>query len=222
MFNQFYKKYFFSNFSYRFSTLLSMKRNNSKFSNFSNIQKFYFNKPTTPSIAGQQTTPATPPQKTKDQLKVEKLMEQWPEWIRNAPKENLMLTSIKRSQERIYKFHQGDKNYLKDEDLPHDLFQEVSTCVMATFTTDTIASLFEEYEGFLTDHWIVTKLFQIALTHKDLTDEFFKVILPQVKETLKKADKSSGTILYLAGYAASILNISDKEFWDIYVNRNNS
>jgi hypothetical protein len=218
MFNQFYKKYLVSNLSFKFSTFLSTKNTNSNFKSFIYFQRFYFNKPTTPTVAGQQNTPATPPPKTKDQLKVENLMQQWPEWIRNAPKDNLLLTSIKRSQERLYKFHQGDRNYLKSEDLPHDLFQEVSTCVVSTFTTETIAAIFEEYEGFLTDHWIVTKMFQIAASHQDLTDEFFKVILPQVKETLKKADKSSGTILFLAGYAASLLNIADKEFWDIYVN----
>ena len=210
MFNHFYKKY---------SILFPIKHNFNTFYRFSseksiyNYQKFYFCKPdglTQPVKTG-------PPPKTKEQLKIERCLEQWPEFIRNAPKNDLYLTSVKTNLEKIYKFHQGDRNYIKSEDLPHDIFQEVSGAVCATFTTETISGLFQEYEGFLTDHWIMTKLLQIALTHKDLTDEFFTVILPQAKETLKRADKASPTILFLAGFAGAALNLGDKEFWEILV-----
>ena len=189
MFNHFHKKYHLVSHINTNLKIFFLRNSNKSINSY---QRFYFNKPTSPG--GQEVTAGGPPPKTKEQIKIERCLEQWPEFVKNAPKEDLYLSSVKSRLEKLYKFHQGDRNYLKSEDLPQDLFQEISGAVCATFTTETISGLFQEYEGFLTDHWIVTKMFQIALTHKDLTDEFFTVILPQVKETIKKSDKTSPTI----------------------------
>lgn len=189
-------------------------------------------KPAAPAASGAQSTapstsatsntagtvaPATPPPKSKDQLKVEALMERWPEIVRNPPKENEELKTMKSNLETIFKFHQGDKNYLKQYDLPADIQSIINQALTYTMTTDSIANFLYQYEGFLTDNLIIKKFNDICLSHKDLTPEFFDVILPQVKSTIAKADRQSNDVLGLAAIGAANARIQDKEFWDIIV-----
>ncbi len=168
----------------------------------------------TPIPPNQQLTePGT--KKTPQELNIERLMEQWPESIRN-PKTDIG-QNLKNILANAYKFHDFDKPYHKHWDLPEDLFVESSAHVYSARTTDNISEVFQEWEGFLTDHQKAVKFYEICVTHKDFTSEFYEVIVPEVKKMLTKADKGSNLTLFLCTAGASFGKFVDTEFWDIIV-----
>lgn len=179
------------------------------------IMSFNFNT-NTPAPAGAQGQVQTPPAKTKEQLKVEALMNQWPEILRNPPKDS-HLQEAKEFYEDLYKYHQGDKKYMGPLDLPKQYARDFVEVVNQTFTTDAIADFFQQYEGFLPDHFIMGKFKQIALTHKDKSPELYDIILPQVKKLILNADRQTARNLHIAVVSGSYLNLDDAEYWDMIV-----
>jgi len=161
---------------------------------------------------------ATPPTKTKEQLKVEGLMQQWPEYLRNPPKGYFELESAKEIYETLYKYHQGDKKYMGPLDLPRQFAADFTAVVNQCMSTDSIADFFLQYEGFLPDHFIMHKFRQISLQHGEVTKDLYDIILPQVKKLILNADRQTAKNLFMAAVAGSHLLLNDTEFWDMLVN----
>jgi hypothetical protein len=188
--------------------------NSSTSKQFPQFFKKYFNTANTPATGKEQQISTQPP-KTKEQLKVEGLMQQWPEHLRN-PK-LLEMQHLKEYLEFVYKFHQGDKKYMGPFDMPAPLLAQMESKINNAKTTDSIANFFENYEGFLPDHFIMRKFYEIATTHGDKTPELFDVILPQVKKLVLSCDRHNSKVLFYAVEGASCLSLQDKEFWSIIV-----
>jgi len=176
-----------------------------------NICKKYFNKPTG------DVTPANTqaPPKTKEQLKVEKLMENWPESVRNPQTEEMKL--LKDSIEYLYKFHQGDKPYLKYHELPESITRSLNSQIYLSRSTENIAGIFRDMNGFIPDEMIAYKFYEICITHKDLTREFYETILPEMKKCIKNSDRQCINILAVAAIAGASAHIADLEFWGLLV-----
>lgn len=182
--------------------------------NLTNIYKKFFNTPNTPATGKEQQISTQPP-KSKEQLKVEALMQQWPEHLKN-PK-LLEMQYLKEYLESSYKFHQGDKKYLGPFDMPAPILSQMETKINNVKTTESVADFFEKYEGYLPDHFIMRKFYEIATTHGDKTKDLFDVILPQVKKLVLKCDRQNPQVLFYAVEGASWLNLQDKEFWSMIV-----
>lgn len=199
---------------------LTMLNNNKSIYNFRNINlinKFTKKNFNSPVPAGAGATPATQaPQKTKEQLKIEKLMESWPESIRNPQTEDMRF--LKETLECIYKYHQGDKNYLKYYEIPEHVLRVVNSELYSALSTENIASFIKEKNGFLTDEMILYKFHQITSTHKDLTKEFYEIVLPEVKKCIANSDRQCNNILALAVVGGANASIGDREFWGLLVN----
>ena len=175
----------------------------------------YFNTTANTPATGkeQQITPIIP--KTKEQLKVEAQMQQWPEHLRN-PK-LLEMQKLKEYLEQIYKFHQGDKKYMGPYDMPLPILNQMESKINGPKTTDAIAEMFANYEGFLPDHFIIKKFHEIAVTHRDKSPELYNDIIPQVKKLVLNSDRQNAQVLFYAVEAGSLLNLQDKEFWSMLV-----
>jgi hypothetical protein len=195
--------------------------NNHKFKyilKYSIFPKFFSTTTTPATTSAGAVTPSTGPTKTKDQLKVEELMKNWPIFLRENPNNNLTISIMKERLETILKFHQGDKGIIKQYDIPADIFTDVSEATLFTFTTDTIAFVLNQYEGYITDDVICGKFYEICTTHKDTSRELFEVILPQVKKQISLADRQSNEALAKAVIGAANICLHDTEFWNIVVN----
>ena len=194
------------------------KSNSNKFNNkqiiFSNILKKNFNAPI-PAGQGNLATKTDAPPKTKEQLKIEKLMENWPESVKNPQTEELQ--HLKDTLEYVYKFHQGDKNYLKYHEIPEYITRSINSEVYMALSTENVAELFKEKNGFLTDEWIIYKFYEIASTHKDLSKPFFDTILPEVKKCITNSDRHCNNILALGVIGGANLYLGDREFWGLLV-----
>ena len=79
-----------------------------------------------PIAHNQQITKPGPPQKTPQELNMERLMKRWPENIQNPT--NDINADIKNHLMGIYKWHLGDKAYHKIDDLPIDLYLMKLSC----------------------------------------------------------------------------------------------
>jgi hypothetical protein len=154
-------------------------------------------------------------QKSPEEIKIDKLMSTWPDFIKNP--ENSIFVDIKKRLLQQYKWHQGEKGYLKFYDLPTKIFMKVHDAVYSSNTTDQIAHTFQEFEGYLTDQQIAFKFNQICMTHRDLTPEFFDVVVPQVKKTLLKTDRGCNETLHKIIIGAANIKLADKEIWDLIV-----
>jgi hypothetical protein len=170
----------------------------------------------TPPAQSPPTQVAKPAEKTKEELKVEKLMSQWPEYIRNPPKGNIKANDVKNRLEQTYKFHQGDKKYLSKYDLPISIFQESQTFGHNLYLADATSQYFNDFEGFITDHDIMKSFAQNCLFN-DVCKEFFDTVLPRVKQLVLKADRQCNNTLHLAVVGAAAVDLGDKEFWDMIV-----
>jgi len=186
--------------------------------NFSllNLSIKHFNTPAPAGAAGVATQGAQAPPKTKEQLKIEKLMENWPESVRNPQTEEMQL--LKESLEYVYRFHQGDKPNLKYHELPEHITRTLNSQYYMSMSTENVAAVFTDMNGFIPDEMIAHKFYEICITHKDLTKEFFDVILPEMKRCVVNADRQGNNILALAVIGGSAASIGDKEFWGLLVN----
>ena len=146
-------------------------------------------------------------------------MQQWPEYLRNPPRGNIDLEIAKGILEELYKYHQGDKKYLGPYDVPLEISRKTTSGINFVKTTDSIADYFRTYEGFLPDHFIMGRFRYMAYVHGEKTSEFFDTILPQVKKLILNADRQTATNLFIAVEAGTYMNIADKEFWDMIVNK---
>lgn len=183
--------------------------------NLSTITRKHFNTPVPAGNAGVAAQGAQAPPKTKEQLKVEKLMESWPEAVRNPKTEEMQ--HLKATLEYIYKFHQGDKPNLKYHELPEDITRTLNSQIFTSMSTENIATVFKDYNGYIPDEMIAYKFFEICTKHQDLTKEFYDIILPEMKRCVKNADRQSNNILATALIASSVAFIADKELWGILV-----
>lgn len=179
-----------------------------------NILKKFFNTPV-PAGAGTLTPTTQAPPKTKEQLKIEKLMESWPDCVKNP--QTVEFQDFKETLEYMFKFHQGDKHYLKYHEIPEEITNVINLRLYSALSTENIASFIKEFNGFLTDEMISYKFLQIALTHQDLPIEFFETVLPEVKKCIGNSDKQCNNILARAVIGGSHLFIGDSEFWSILV-----
>ena len=84
-------------------------------------------------------------------------------------------------------------------------------------STENIAELFKEKQGFLTDEWIIYKFYEISATHKDLSKPFFDIILPEVKNCIANSDRHCINILARGVIGGANLNLGDREFWGLLV-----
>jgi hypothetical protein len=186
---------------------------------FTKLFRKNFNTAATPAATtpatGKEQQISTQPTKTKEQLKVEAQMQQWPEHLRN-PK-ILEMQKLKEYLELVYKFHQGDKKYIGPYDLPAPVLSQMENRVNWAKTTDSIGQFFSNNEGFLPDQFIIRKFHQIAVTHGDKTPELYDEILPQVKKLVLNCDRQNPKVLFYAVEAGSLLNLKDKEFWSMLV-----
>jgi hypothetical protein len=171
----------------------------------------------TPVPAGQgNLAPKTEaPPKTKEQIKIDMLMEKWPEYVRNPQTEDLKF--FKETLEYTYKFHQGDKNYLKYHEIPEIITRVTNGDILNAFSTENIAMLFKEKQGFLTDETIIYKFFEISATHGDMPPVFFETILPEVKRCIANSDRHCINILAYGVIGGANLNLGDREFWGLLV-----
>lgn len=180
--------------------------------------KFNFSTGNTPATANPgQGQVATPPTKTKEQIKVETLMQQWPEYLRNPPKGDYDLETAKEIYEDLYKYHQGDKKYLGPLDIPTTYAQDFNAVINQVQTTDAVADFFARYEGFLPEHFIMGLFQYLAARQQDKTPEFYDTILPQVKKLILNADRQTAKNLYIAVVSGSYLKLNDTEYWDMIV-----
>jgi hypothetical protein len=165
------------------------------------------------------TTPATaqPPQKSKEELKVEKLMEQWPEFIRNPDPELIDIQDVKKKFEITYKYHQGDKPNVRAFDQYNKLYQEKSHEFIGALTTDNIIEKFQQHEGYVTIDILFNKLDYICSTHKELTPEFYSYLIPLVKKHIATSDRHCSNYLATACKSAALINLVDNEFWNLLV-----
>jgi len=179
------------------------------------ISKKHFNTPVPAGAAGVATQGSQAPPKTKEQLKVEKLMENWPEAVRNPQTEEMQL--LKETLEYVYKFHQGDKPYIKYHELPEHITRTLNSQIYTVMSTENIAEIFKDQNGFIPDEMIAFKFHQICITHQDLTREFYDTILPEMKKCISNSDRQSNNILALALVGGAHAHIVDKEFWGLLV-----
>ena len=177
------------------------------------VKKFNTGPLTAPN-AGQVS--AVPP-KSKEQIKIDGLMQQWPEYLRNPPKGYKDLELAKEIYEDLYKYHQGDKKYMGPYDVPLEYNRRFTSPINSVKTTDAIADYFRDFEGFLPDHFIMGRFRYMAYTHGEKTKDFFEVILPQVKKLIINADRQTATNLYIAVESGTWMDLADKEFWDMIV-----
>jgi len=176
------------------------------------VSKKSFNTPVPAGVAAQGVQA---PPKTKEQLKVEKLMESWPETVRNPQTEEMKL--LKDTLEYVYKFHQGDKPYIKYHELPEHVTRTLNSQYYLSMSTENIAMVFREMNGFLPDEMIAHKFYEICMTHKDLTREFYDTILPEMKKCIANSDRQCNNILALAVIGGASAHVVDKEFWGLLV-----
>jgi hypothetical protein len=172
---------------------------------------------TTPATSTANPVGQAAPPKTKEELKIEKLMEQWPEHIRNPDPEIFEHRQKKHDLMQTYKYHQGDKPYIKQYDLPDFLREDVLKDTMFAGSTDNIIHEFKDKEGFVPDDLMLRKFLYVCMTHKDLTQEFFSYFVPLVKKIIAKADRHSNKVLAHAAIGAASINLVDNEFWNIIV-----
>lgn len=179
------------------------------------LSKKNFNTPVPAGAAGVAAQGAQAPPKTKEQLKVEKLMESWPESVRNPKTEEMQL--LKETIEYVYKFHQGDKPYIKYHELPEHITRTLNSQIFTSLSTENVASVFKEMNGFIPDEMIAYKFYEICVSHRDLTREFYDTILPEMKKCVANSDRQCNNILTLALVGGACAHIADKEFWGLLV-----
>jgi len=172
-----------------------------------------------PIPPNQQITKPGEAQKTPQELNMERLMGQWPETIRNPT--NDITLEVNQMMKEVYKYHLGEKAYHKVDDLPLEIYHQTMVGSMTSRTTDTIANLFQEFEGFLTDHQMADRFNMISSTHKDYTKDYYETIVPAIKKMLLKADRGSSHTLYLCTVGGAKAFLGDTEFWEIIVNNIN-
>jgi len=179
-----------------------------------NLLKKNFNTPV-PAGQGNLATKTDAPPKTKEQLKVEMLLEKWPESVKNPKTEELKF--LKETLEEVYKFHQGDKPYLKQHEIPEMITRTTQGDLIMALSTENIANLFIEKKGFLTDEWIIYKFYEISATHRDTSQAFYETILPEVKKCIANSDRHCINILAFGVIGGANLSLGDREFWGLLV-----
>jgi hypothetical protein len=179
-------------------------------SSFIQFQKFFFNVPTN---SGPGATPASVPVKTPEQLKIEKLMDKWPEYVKNPGKNDYFLIELKNELEKHYKYYQGDKATVYEWELPNFISSSTAP-VHYIQNVYSFTDALKRYNGFLETELIFRKFYDLALKG-DIERETYQFIIPTLKTYLIKADRNSITELYYAALGASIMNLGDMEYWGI-------
>jgi hypothetical protein len=163
----------------------------------------------------QAETPTTPAVKTKEQLKIEALMEQWPECVRNPGKDVIMQIN-KEHMEAIYKYYQGDKKNFSTYDLPVEIIKDINAYIMAQ-SPELTKDVMLKYDGFIPDSYFVKYFHAVTIKYPDITPDFFSVMLPKMKKIIMNADRNTIPALSVAGIGCANINLADTEFWEIFV-----
>lgn len=180
-------------------------------SNLIQFQKFYFNVPTN---AGPGATPANVPIKTPEQIKIEKLMEKWPEYIKNPGKNDVHLIQLKNELELYYKYYLGDKSVIYEWELPSFISNVSTPSAFFAQNVYNFTNVLKKYNGYIQTDIIFQKFYELA-ARGDVERETYQFIIPTLKVYMAKFDRNSIIELYYAALGASVMNLGDKEFWGI-------
>lgn len=159
--------------------------------------------------------PNVPAIKTKDQLKVEALMENLPEALRH-PDKDIAMQMNKTHIEAVYKHHQGDKKSLMRWDIPLEVLEVINQNSF-TLSADNFADFISKYEGFIPDQYFVNRFHTVTNHYGDINQEFYDVILPKMKKIILNADKNGINAIATGAIGCAKNNIADAEFWEMVV-----
>lgn len=160
------------------------------------------------------TTPTQTQEKTSEQIKIESLMSQWPECVRNPGKYELDLQKIKEELEVFYKFYNPDKSMLYDWEIPNEIRMRTGYPELGTLTGYSFQRVLEMFKGFLETDFIFERFNHIA-SRNDVEKEFYQIVIPILKSYMLKMDRQAVGELCNAALGAAKLNLGDKEFWGI-------
>ena len=181
---------------------------------FNNLKYFNTNTPAKP----QENAPTKAPERTPEEQKIDKLMAEWPEYVRNPDPMHFELINLKKYLEYSYKYYQGDKGGVYTWDFPESVGRTPLLTLHGCLTTDTLAHTLKMYNGFL-DTMTMFKSFDNVCTFKDYQKATYEVVLPILKHHMAKFDKNNITEIYYAISGACKINLGDLEFWNIVENK---
>lgn len=160
------------------------------------------------------TSPTQTQEKTSEQIKIESLMSQWPECVRNPGKYELDLQKLKEELEVFYKFYNPDKSMLYDWEIPNEIRMRTGYPRLGALTGYSFQRVLEMFKGFLETDFIFERFNYIA-SRNDVEKEFYQIVIPILKSYMLKMDKQAVGELCNAALGAAKLNLGDKEFWGI-------
>lgn len=169
---------------------------------------------TVPAQGGQSSPQTAAPEKTPEQIKIEALMSQWPECVRNPKKYENDLIELKNQLELFYKNYNPDKVMLYDWETLPEIDIVVGLPEIGALTTQTYQHLLQKFKGFLNTAFIFER-FNFIADIKDTDRDTYKIIIPILKSYMAKFDRSSINELYYASIAAAKINLADNEYWGI-------
>ena len=187
-----------------------------KYNPFFKYQLKFFN--TTVPSQTNTNSPTQAPERTPEQIKIDNLMSQWPEYIRNPHPNHSELVNLKSKLETFYKFYNGDKAAIYMWDMPPEIQILAGLDLEGSLTNDSIVQSIKLYEGFVTTESLFKKFEHIA-NIKDMQPSTYSVLIPILKHYMMKFDRHNINELYLAVAGACKMYLADNEFWDIVENK---
>lgn len=177
--------------------------------------RFFSNTPATPGAPN----PNAPAIKTKEQLKLEALMEQLPEQIKNPEKDTRMQLNKEKIM-NLYKFNQEDKKSVQPWDIPVEILQEM-TYKMGAMTSDNITDFLVKHEGYVPDTYFLQLFQRMTIVYPDITQDFYDVVLPKLKKMMLGADRHTISVIAIGAIGCGKNSIADAELWEIVVRKMN-
>lgn len=199
----------FNNMCLRYNIFRKLRINSILFSNLS-YKAFNSNIPTKPQDNSVSKTP--------EEQKIDNLMSQWPEYIRNPNESHLDLIELKKNLEYFYKYYQGNKGGVYSWEIPPDISNITNTALTTSLTNTTLVDCLELYEGFLQTKIIFEK-FEHVCSIGDNQRSTYSVVIPIIKHHMEKFDRNDINEIYNAVSGACKINLSDNEFWNIVDNK---
>lgn len=137
-------------------------------------------------------------------------------WIHlnNLNPNELGLLEIRENLERKYKYLKLDRASNFDWELPKSL-APLGVEFECVNNMEALIEFVKNYNGLL-DSQQIFKNFFIISQFQDYNREIFTVLLPVLKNYMKKFDRHNINELYFGVMGAAELNIADTEFWGIF------
>lgn len=153
------------------------------------------------------------PQKTETELKIERLMERYPDYIKKAdPKLHPELYDLRTNLEDTYKYHQGNKPFVHRRDMPERIYGIMWLRQANYKTTNSFAKYILDFEGFIPEDIFAAKFHEVCHT-KETTPEFYQVVVPEAKKFVANANRECIQTLYRVAVGAALINLQDEELW---------